>query len=111
VNSQDQHVTDGAKAQLRVRPTPMRPLTPREIQVCGLLPFRRADIGKILGCSQRTVQAHLRGIFDKLGAYTRAEAERKWHEYTISQAAPVVEIAPRPASLEWPADQEFPKAA
>jgi DNA-binding transcriptional ArsR family regulator len=84
-------------------------LTPRELQVCDLLHLTRREIGRILGISPRTVQAHLKSIFDKLGACSRVEVERC--RRTISQAAPVVEIAPRPASLEWPADQEFPKAA
>jgi DNA-binding NarL/FixJ family response regulator len=52
------------------------PLSPREIKVLQLVAggFTNKAIGAQLGISDRTVQAHLATIFDKLGAKSRTEA-------------------------------------
>jgi DNA-binding NarL/FixJ family response regulator len=51
-------------------------LTSREVEVLQLvaLGLSNADIGERLGVSPRTVHAHLRSIFDKLGVTTRTAA-------------------------------------
>jgi DNA-binding NarL/FixJ family response regulator len=52
------------------------PLSPREIRVLQLVAagYTNKAIGSQLGISDRTVQAHLATIFDKLGAKSRTEA-------------------------------------
>lgn len=56
-------------------------LTDREMQVCSLLELTRREIGQELGISHRTVQAHLKSIFDKLGVNSRVQVERWWKSY------------------------------
>jgi DNA-binding NarL/FixJ family response regulator len=56
------------------RPEPR--LSPREREVLGLITKGLANkaIARRLGISERTVENHLRGIFDKLGVSSRTEA-------------------------------------
>jgi DNA-binding NarL/FixJ family response regulator len=51
-------------------------LTPREIQTLDLLRrgLSNKDIGRILGISENTAKAHVKGVLLKLGASDRAEA-------------------------------------
>ena len=55
---------------------PLQPLTPRELQVLGLLAEGLANkqIAGRLGISDHTVKFHVAAVFEKLGAGTRAEA-------------------------------------
>lgn len=53
-------------------------VTVREIEVLELLfqGLRNTEIGERLSISARTVEAHVRSIFGKLGAQSRTEAVR-----------------------------------
>ena len=59
-----------------VRPPPAADLTERERDVLRLLGrgWDNQRIGAELHISERTVRFHLRNIYDKIGAHTRAEA-------------------------------------
>jgi DNA-binding CsgD family transcriptional regulator len=52
---------------------PPRPLTKRELEVVEWIAAgkRNREIGKILGCSSRTVQKHVQHILEKLHLETR----------------------------------------
>ena len=66
-----------ARAALPAQPDGLpQPLTPREIEVLGLLAEGLANkaIARRLGISEHTVKAHVAAIFAKLHATTRAEA-------------------------------------
>ncbi len=65
-------------AYLSLQPLPAR-LTGREVEVLRLvaLGLSNADIANLLDVSPRTVHAHLRSIFDKLGVTTRTAAARE----------------------------------
>lgn len=60
------------------RGTPEEPLTPREIQVVGLLAegLPNKGIATRLGISDQTVKFHVASICGKLGASNRTEAVR-----------------------------------
>jgi DNA-binding NarL/FixJ family response regulator len=55
---------------------PRRKLTPREVDVLGLLAegLQHEEIGRRLGISSETVRTHLRKASDRLGAATRTQA-------------------------------------
>jgi DNA-binding NarL/FixJ family response regulator len=55
---------------------PGRTLTPRELDVLGLLAegLQHEEIGRRLGISSETVRTHLRKACDRLGAATRTQA-------------------------------------
>lgn len=57
-------------------PPPAERLTPREVEVLGLLAdgLSNKQIGVELGISDHTVKFHVNSILDKLGAETRTEA-------------------------------------
>ena len=57
-------------------PRPLELLTEREMEVLGLAAkgMGNKDIGEALFISVRTVQAHLRSVFNKLGVGSRSEA-------------------------------------
>ncbi len=59
-----------------IEPGPIEPLTGREIDVLRLLGqgLTNKDIAQTLVLSVRTIDAHLRGIFAKLGTRSRTEA-------------------------------------
>lgn len=65
-------------ATLAQPPTPAagNPLTPREGQVLALVAsgLTNREIAYRLGLSDRTVQFHLNGVFNKTGASSRTEA-------------------------------------
>jgi NarL family two-component system response regulator YdfI len=58
------------------QPAQTEELSPREAQVLALLAEGSAnkEIARELGITERTVKAHVTGIFNKLGAGSRAEA-------------------------------------
>ncbi len=52
-------------------------LTEREVAVLALLPdatMSRKDIARAMGISGNTLKTHLRSLYQKLGAHSRAEA-------------------------------------
>ena len=65
-----------------------RPLTKREIEVVEWIAAgkRNAEIGKILGCSSRTVQKHVQHILEKLHLETRIAVCIWWYERRIDGA-------------------------
>lgn len=67
------------------------PLTPRELEVLGLLRqgFTNAEIGNLLGFSERTARAHVGAIKDKLKCSHRAEAVAKGYELGLLRVTPV----------------------
>ena len=71
-----------------------RPLTKRELEVVEWIAAgkRNAEIGKILGCSSRTVQKHVQHILEKLHFETRIAVCIWWYEHRTdgdsSSAAP-----------------------
>lgn len=62
-----------------------RPLTKRELEVVEWIAAgkRNAEIGKILGCSSRTVQKHVQHILDKLHLETRIAVCIWWYEHRL----------------------------
>jgi DNA-binding NarL/FixJ family response regulator len=60
-----------------------RPLTKRELEVVEWIAAgkRNAEIGKILGCSSRTVQKHVQHILEKLHLETRIAVCIWWYEH------------------------------
>lgn len=68
------------------RPAPeSRPLTKRELEVVEWIAAgkRNAEIGKILGCSARTVQKHVQHILEKLHLETRIAVCIWWYERRV----------------------------
>jgi DNA-binding NarL/FixJ family response regulator len=65
-------------------------LTPRELEVLGLLRqgFTNAEIGNLLGFSERTARSHVGAIKDKLHCAHRAEAVAKGFELGLLKFAP-----------------------
>jgi DNA-binding CsgD family transcriptional regulator len=59
-----------------------RPLTKRELEVVEWIAAgkRNGEIGKILGCSSRTVQKHVQHILEKLDLETRIAVCIWWYE-------------------------------
>jgi len=62
-----------------------RPLTKREVEVVEWIAAgkRNAEIGKILGCSSRTVQKHVQHILEKLHLETRIAVCIWWYEHRV----------------------------
>jgi non-specific serine/threonine protein kinase len=72
------HPQGPASAQARPPSAPGASLTAREIEVLHLLPqdLSSSQIAERLVVSRRTVDAHLRSIYDKLGVKSRDAAIR-----------------------------------
>jgi DNA-binding NarL/FixJ family response regulator len=66
------------------------PLSPREIEVLGLLRqgFTNIEIANLLGFSERTARFHVTSIKEKLGCSHRAEAVAKGFELGLLKVAP-----------------------
>jgi len=66
------------------------PLTAREREVLGLLRqgFTNADVGRLLGVSERTARAHVESIKAKLRCHHRAEAVARGFELGILKVQP-----------------------
>lgn len=64
-----------------------RPLTKRELEVVEWIAAgkRNAEIGKILGCSSRTVQKHVQHILEKLHLVTRIAVCIWWYEHRFDR--------------------------
>ncbi len=81
----------GDAAKLRsTRPvsSESRPLTKRELEVAEWIAAakRNHEIGKILGCSSRTVQKHVQHILEKLHLETRIAVCIWWYERRLADA-------------------------
>ncbi|AYJ50576.1 response regulator [Rhodococcus sp. P1Y] len=68
-------------------PEPEHPLSPREIEVLGLVAQARSNqqIGRELGITESTVKRHLTNIFAKLGAVSRVDCIRKASAYDLAK--------------------------
>jgi DNA-binding CsgD family transcriptional regulator len=79
---------------------PSSPLSRREVEVLELVSraLSNAQIGARMWITEGTVKRHLRSIFTKLGAVSRADAVRK-----AVEAAIIPEVPTRPATprLGW----------
>ena len=64
-----------------------RPLTKRELEVVEWIAAakRNREIGKILGCSSRTVQKHVQHILEKLHLETRIAVCIWWYERRLDR--------------------------
>jgi len=62
--------------------TPRRGLSHRELEVLGLVRqgFTNAEIGRLIGISERTTRWHVAAIMEKLGAADRAQAVARGFE-------------------------------
>jgi len=73
------------RAGLRTRATarPEQVLTPRELEVLGLIArgFRNREISEALYIADSTTKIHIRHIFEKLGVRTRAEAVTRFQMF------------------------------
>ncbi|HVB10000.1 MAG TPA: response regulator transcription factor [Bacillota bacterium] len=60
----------------RAPAAPRGPLTPRELEVLELVTrgLRNKEIGQELGLSPRTVEVHLKNVYEKLGVTSRTQA-------------------------------------
>ena len=71
-------VVAAPRAPIAVRPpnSPAQPLTPREVEVLGMLAegLANKNIAARLGISEHTVKTHVASILTKLDAFSRAEA-------------------------------------
>jgi LuxR family maltose regulon positive regulatory protein len=86
-------IASGGRARMESPPESARrqvsplidPLTPREIQVLGLLAqgLTNAEIGKQLVISLPTVKSHTRNLYGKLGVHTRREAVARARELNL----------------------------
>ena len=77
VASQPERADGAGLARAQAGPATVAPaLTPREREILSMLAegLPNKVIAARLGISEHTVKTHLEGIFDKLGASTRAEA-------------------------------------
>ncbi|MFM7244707.1 MAG: response regulator [Planctomycetaceae bacterium] len=80
---------------VRVRPAaaaagPAGLLTPRELEVIGLLRegFTNNEIAKLLGISTHTAKAHVAGVIEKLGVGDRTQAVARAFDLGLLTAAP-----------------------
>ncbi len=71
-------------------PKPQSPLTSRELEVLGLLRqgFTNAEIGRLLGVSERTARSHVEAIKAKLHCNHRAEAVARGFELGLLKIVP-----------------------
>ena len=71
----------------RVAETEPPYLTRRELEVIEWIVAgkRNSDIGRILGCSPRTVQKHVQHILEKLHLETRTEVCVWWYERRLNR--------------------------
>lgn len=64
-------------------------ISARELEVLGFVRngYSNAEIGRVLGITERTVKAHVKALCDKLGAADRAEAVAKGFDLGLLKAA------------------------
>ncbi len=71
-------------------------LTPREVEVLGLLRegFTNADIARLLGITTHTVKVHVAGVITKLGVSDRTQAVARAFDLGILAAKPQTPAGP-----------------
>lgn len=64
-------------------------ISPRELEVLGYVRngFSNAEIGRLLGITERTVKAHVKALCEKLDAADRAEAVARGFDLGLLKAA------------------------
>jgi DNA-binding NarL/FixJ family response regulator len=64
-------------------------ISARELEVLGFVRngYSNAEIGRVLGITERTVKAHVKALCDKLGAADRAEAVAKGFDVGLLKTA------------------------
>ncbi|MFC8130855.1 helix-turn-helix transcriptional regulator [Streptomyces sp. NPDC057302] len=72
----DTRIGTGGRRLASVERSALRVLTPRELEVFGVLPDGEGnrELARRLGIAERTVKAHLTSITRKLGLRSRVEA-------------------------------------
>ena len=72
------------------KPSAANGLTPREVEVLGLLRegFTNADIARLLGITTHTVKVHVAGIITKLGVSDRTQAVARAFDLGLLAAKP-----------------------
>lgn len=75
-------------------------LSPRELEVLGLLRhgYTNAEIGRLMGISERTARAHVAAIMERLGAPDRAGAVARGFDLGLLRASPKSSMAARRGS-------------
>jgi len=86
--------------------SPREQLSPKEIQVATLVweGNTNPEIAALLGCTEQVIKNQLRGVFDKLGVWSRLELAlyvashggRSWVDHDESAR---VEPSPRPLAV------------
>lgn len=73
-------------------------LTPRELEVLGLMRegFTNTDIGRLIGASTRTAKAHVAAIIEKLQVIDRTQAVARAFDLGLLKASPVRPASRRP---------------
>jgi len=73
------------------------PLSPRELEVLGLLRhgYTNAEIGRLIGISERTARAHVAAIMEALGAPDRAGAVARGFDLGLLRASAQSPMAAR----------------
>ena len=77
---------------------PAHRLSPREVEVLGLLRegFTNTEIGRLLGISPRTAKAHVAAVIEKLDAVDRTQAVARAYDLGLLKAVrPVATGGPR----------------
>jgi DNA-binding NarL/FixJ family response regulator len=87
-------------------PTPAAELTAREMEVLSAAArgFTNKAIGLSLGISDRTVQGHLRNIFEKLAVTNRTEAVVRAAQLGLLITRVRAELSYRPLRRAYPPD-------
>lgn len=90
VRSQDRSLARRAGFRTRSHRTPDAVLTPRELEVLGLIArgFRNRQIAKALFIAESTTKVHIRHVFEKLGVRTRAEAVARYEMFAKADDEP-----------------------
>jgi DNA-binding NarL/FixJ family response regulator len=72
-------------------------LSPRELEVLGLLRhgYTNAEIGRLIGISERTARAHVASLMDALGAPDRAGAVARGFDLGLLKASATSPMAAR----------------
>ena len=86
-SSNDLGLARRAGFRTRAKRTPHELLTPRELEVLGLIRrgMRNQEIAQALYISTSTTKVHVRHVFEKLGVRTRAEAVARYEMFSDAE--------------------------